>query len=116
LTTEPSTSTSTQAQPQAQAQSQQDREASKEKYLFIKPGKEMHRALVEKRAAVRAIPSTADTNPSPGTLEEANGKDTNGNGVSNTIPSKELIEYAQGLLLTGYLGEVVVYVFEWVWK
>ncbi|KAL3448493.1 hypothetical protein BJX65DRAFT_317386 [Aspergillus insuetus] len=114
LTTEPSTSTST------QAQSQQDREASKEsqkeKYLLIKPGKEMHRALVEKRAAVRAIPSTTDTNPSPGTLEEANGKDTNGNGVSNTIPSKELIEYAQGLLLTGYLGEVVVYVFEWVWK
>ncbi|KAL2786812.1 hypothetical protein BJX66DRAFT_312104 [Aspergillus keveii] len=120
LTTELSISTSTQAQAQTQAQSQQDREASKEsqkeKYLLIKPGKEMHRALVEKRAAVRAIPSTPDTNPSPSTLEEANGKDTNGNGVSNTIPSKELIEYAQGLLLTGYLGEVVVYVFEWVWK
>ncbi|KAJ0425297.1 hypothetical protein BJY00DRAFT_325597 [Aspergillus carlsbadensis] len=71
------------------------KESQKEKYLLIKPGKEMYRALVEKRAAV-------------------NEQDTN--DIANSIPNEELIEYAQGLLLTGYLGEVVVYVFEWVWK
>lgn len=31
-------------------------------------------------------------------------------------PSMELIEYAQGLLLTGYLGEAFMYVIEWEWK
>ncbi|CEL01722.1 hypothetical protein ASPCAL01301 [Aspergillus calidoustus] len=114
LTTEPSASITT--QPQSQLDGEATKESQKEKYLFIKPGKEMHRALVEKRAAVRAMPSATDTSPSFGTQEETNGRETNGNGVVNTIPSKELIEYAQGLLPSGYLGEVVVYVFEWVWK
>ncbi|KAL2841451.1 hypothetical protein BJY01DRAFT_249557 [Aspergillus pseudoustus] len=101
---EPSTTyISASASTQDQAK-QKEKERRKENYLLIKPGKEMNRALVEKRAAVRAVPSSALT-------EE--GKE---NGGANANPTRELIEYAQGLHLTGYLGEVVVYVFEWVWK
>lgn len=32
------------------------------------------------------------------------------------LPDDELIEFAQGLLLTGFLGEVFMHVVEWVWK
>ncbi|KAL3456060.1 hypothetical protein BJX64DRAFT_294426 [Aspergillus heterothallicus] len=117
---EPSTATNTSVStstspPKSTSPSRQDatKQREKEKYLLIKPGKEMHRALVEKRAAVRALPS----NGSGTTGQEIVGKECgNATGNANAYPSKELIEYAQGLLLTGYLGEVVVYVFEWVWK
>ncbi|KAL2871372.1 tetratricopeptide repeat protein [Aspergillus lucknowensis] len=71
-----------------------------ETYILIKPGKEMHKSLIEKRIAVRAGPGDTERDLFAG-LDS---------------PNKELIEYAQGLLLTGYLGEVVVYVIEWVWK
>ncbi|KAL2811798.1 hypothetical protein BJX63DRAFT_269183 [Aspergillus granulosus] len=83
-------------------QKDKEKEKEKDKYIIIKPGKEMYRALAEKRAAVRAMPSSVSAEV--------------GKEVGSASPSKELIEYAQGLLLTGYLGEVVVYVFEWVWK
>ncbi|KAI9375845.1 hypothetical protein BJX61DRAFT_548625 [Aspergillus egyptiacus] len=73
---------------------------SLEKYVLVKPGKEMHKSLVDKRVSVRAGPENAERDLF----------------LSLDAPNRELIEYAQGLLLTGYLGEVVMYVVEWVWK
>jgi hypothetical protein len=35
---------------------------------------------------------------------------------SLSLPDSELIEYAQGLLLSGYLEEAFMYVIEWEWK
>lgn len=32
------------------------------------------------------------------------------------FPNEELIEYAQGLLLSGYSGAPFMYVIEWEWK
>ncbi|KAL4905294.1 hypothetical protein BDW74DRAFT_185318 [Aspergillus multicolor] len=80
-----------------------------EQYLLVKPGKEMLKSLVDKRARIRSPPSSLSSvgmgvgTAVPGTQAQAH-------------PSKELIEYAQGLLLTGYLGEAFMYVVEWAWK
>ncbi|KAL4778567.1 hypothetical protein BJX76DRAFT_362611 [Aspergillus varians] len=74
--------------------------ALQDKYLLIKPGKEMHKSLIEKRISVRAGPGGRERDLFS----------------SSAFPNKEFIEYAQGLLLTGYLGEAFMYVVEWVWK
>ncbi|KAL4927505.1 uncharacterized protein BDV17DRAFT_292506 [Aspergillus undulatus] len=73
-----------------------------EKYILVKPGTEMLKTLIDKRVAVRSGSDGRERN----TFIECLG----------TSPSQDLIEYAQGLLLTGYLGEVVMYVLEWVWR
>jgi CCR4-NOT transcriptional regulation complex NOT5 subunit len=70
------------------------------KYVLVRPGKEMHNSLVDKRVSVRAGSEGAERDLFAAT----------------TQPNKELIEYAQGLLLTGYLGEGFMYVVEWVWR
>ncbi|KAL4872109.1 hypothetical protein BDV12DRAFT_6703 [Aspergillus spectabilis] len=80
--------------------------AEKEKYILVKPGKEMLKSLVEKRVTVRA---GIDQHPLEGDKEKEGG-------LGSASPNEELIEYAQGLLLTGYLGEVVMYVVEWIWR
>ncbi|KAL4995851.1 hypothetical protein BDV10DRAFT_202764 [Aspergillus recurvatus] len=74
-----------------------------EKYLLVKPGKEMHKCLLDKRLSVRS-----STFMSSSSLDPSRNQ--------TYIPNKELIEYAQGLLLTGYLGEAFMYVIEWVWR
>lgn len=58
----------------------------------------MLKSIIDKRVHVRA---------GGGDCERFRSLDT---------PSMELIEYAQGLLLTGYLGEAFMYVIEWEWK
>ncbi|KAL4738553.1 hypothetical protein BDV11DRAFT_205836 [Aspergillus similis] len=82
-------------------------QASEEKYLLVKPGKEMYKSLLDKRLSVRAtsFPSSPFFSPSMDPIQS-----------QSCTPSKELIEYAQGLLLTGYLGEAFMYVVEWVWR
>ncbi|RDW83848.1 tetratricopeptide repeat protein [Aspergillus mulundensis] len=82
-----------------------------EKYLLVKPGKEMLKSLVDKRARVRG-PSSSPLPSSVGVAVSGTQTQTQ----TQTYPSKELIEYAQGLLLTGYLGEAFMYVVEWAWK
>ncbi|KAL4911688.1 hypothetical protein BDW62DRAFT_207200 [Aspergillus aurantiobrunneus] len=74
--------------------------ATQEKYILVRPGKEMHKSLVDKRVSVRA------------------GHDGREKDLFSSLaqPNEELIEYAQGLLLTGYLGEAFMYVVEWIWK
>ncbi|KAL5339735.1 hypothetical protein BJX70DRAFT_363011 [Aspergillus crustosus] len=106
---------SSQPQPQPQPQPPPQHPASKEteKYILVKPGKEMHKALLEKRASVRA---GIDRNEADRERERNVVGSGSGAEAETTVPSEELIEYAQGLLLTGYLGEVVMYVVEWVWK
>ncbi|RAL08345.1 tetratricopeptide repeat domain protein [Aspergillus homomorphus CBS 101889] len=66
------------------------------RYVFITPGKEMLRSVIDKRVRVRG---------GSGEKERFQALD---------LPNHELIEYAQGLLLTGYLGEAFMYVIEWV--
>ncbi|PYH66201.1 tetratricopeptide repeat protein [Aspergillus vadensis CBS 113365] len=69
------------------------------RYLLVAPGKKMHRALVDKRVRVRG---------GGGEKERFRALD---------IPNKDLIEYAQGLVVTtNYPYEPFMYVFEWVWK
>ncbi|KAL4898637.1 hypothetical protein BDV59DRAFT_167259 [Aspergillus ambiguus] len=68
------------------------------RYVLVTPGKEMLKAVIDKRVAVRG---------GNGELDRFRSLD---------MPDNELIEYAQGLLLTGYLGEAFMYVIEWVWK
>jgi hypothetical protein len=82
-------------------------QSPEEKYLLVKPGKEMYKSLLDKRLSVRAssFPSPPSFSPSAGPIES-----------QSYTPSKELIEYAQGLLLTGYLGEAFMYVIEWAWR
>ncbi|RAH42198.1 TPR-like protein [Aspergillus brunneoviolaceus CBS 621.78] len=66
------------------------------RYVLVSPGKEMLRSVIDKRVRVRG---------SSGEKERFQALD---------LPNHELIEYAQGLLLTGYLGEAFMYVLEWV--
>ncbi|PLB49391.1 hypothetical protein P170DRAFT_509943 [Aspergillus steynii IBT 23096] len=75
-----------------------DASATQSRYVLVTPGREMLKTLIDKRVGVRAGGGDADRFKS---LE---------------LPDNELIEYAQGLLLTGYLGEAFMYVIEWVWK
>lgn len=72
---------------------------AKSRYLLVTPGKEMLKSIIEKRVHVRS-----------------GGGGTGDRFRSLDVPSMELIEYAQGLLLTGYLGEAFMYVIEWEWK
>lgn len=75
-----------------------DAPASQSRYLLVTPGRDMLKSTIDKRVHVRA---------GGGDCERFRSLDT---------PSMELIEYAQGLLLTGYLGEAFMYVIEWEWK
>ncbi|KAF7165458.1 hypothetical protein CNMCM6106_001616 [Aspergillus hiratsukae] len=68
------------------------------KYLLVSPGKEMFKSAIDKRIGMRG----------------ANGEKEH--FLSLALPDSELIEYAQGLLLTGYLEEAFMYVIEWGWK
>ncbi|KAL4976466.1 hypothetical protein BDW66DRAFT_166440 [Aspergillus desertorum] len=79
-----------------------------EKYLLVKPGKEMQKNLLNKRlsAGVSSFPAYSSFKTSSIDSDQS----------QNCIPNKELIEYAQGLLLTGYLGEAFMYVIEWIWR
>lgn len=72
--------------------------ASQSRYLLVTPGRDMLKSIIDKRVHVRS---------GSGDCERFRSLDT---------PSMELIEYAQGLLLTGYLGEAFMYVIEWEWK
>ncbi|KAL4803284.1 hypothetical protein BDV18DRAFT_145557 [Aspergillus unguis] len=74
--------------------------SAQEKYVLIRPGREMHKSLVDKRVSVRAGRENSEKEH----FERLE------------MPDEELIEYAQGLLLTGYLGEAFMYVVEWVWR
>lgn len=77
--------------PASQSQSQS-------RYLLVTPGENMLKSLIDKRVQVRSGGGDGDR------------------FRSLDVPSMELIEYAQGLLLTGYMGEVLMYVIEWEWK
>ncbi|KAE8354753.1 hypothetical protein BDV28DRAFT_71330 [Aspergillus coremiiformis] len=68
------------------------------RYVLVTPGREMLKSVIEKRISARG---------GGGERERFRTLD---------LPDDELIEYAQGLLLTGYLGEAFMYVIEWVWK
>ena len=69
-------------------------------YLVVTPGKEMLKSLVDKRVRVR----------------HGEGGREKDRFRALEVPDAELIEYAQGLLLTGYMGEAFMYVVEWGWK
>jgi tetratricopeptide (TPR) repeat protein len=68
------------------------------KYVLVSPGKEMFKSAIQKRVSVRG----------------SNGEKEHFRSLS--LPDSELIEYAQGLLLSGYLEEAFMYVIEWEWK
>ncbi|KAB8237700.1 tetratricopeptide repeat protein [Aspergillus alliaceus] len=68
------------------------------RYVLVTPGREMLKSVIEKRVSVRG----------------GNGENERFRALE--LPDDELIEYAQGLLLTGYLGEAFMYVIEWVWR
>ncbi|KAF7174965.1 hypothetical protein CNMCM7691_005433 [Aspergillus felis] len=68
------------------------------KYVLVSPGMEMFKSAIQKRISVRG----------------SNGEKEHFRSLS--LPDSELIEYAQGLLLTGYLEEAFMYVIEWEWK
>lgn len=65
-------------------------------YLLVAPGKELLKRTVAKRVKARR---------GGGEQEQFEALE---------VPNKELIEYSQGLLLSGYPGEAFMYVFEWV--
>lgn len=67
-------------------------------YLIIGPGDKMLKELVEKRLAIR----------------QGGGEGERFRELK--FPNKELIEYAQGLLLGGSSAETFMYVIEWEWK
>ena len=73
--------------------------STQSRYLLVTPGKEMLKSIIDKRVHVRS-----------------GGSGAGDRFRSLDVPSMELIEYAQGLLLTGYLGEAFMYVIEWEWK
>ncbi|KAH8431395.1 tetratricopeptide repeat protein [Aspergillus melleus] len=75
-----------------------DASATQSRYVLVTPGREMLKTLIDKRIGVRSGGGDADRF----------------RGLE--LPDSELMEYAQGLLLTGYLGEAFMYVIEWVWK
>ncbi|KAB8264007.1 hypothetical protein BDV32DRAFT_91732 [Aspergillus pseudonomiae] len=68
------------------------------RYVLVTPGREMLKSIIEKRVSVRG---------SGGDKERFQALE---------LPDDELMEFAQGLLLTGFLGEVFMHVVEWVWK
>lgn len=67
-------------------------------YLIVAPGEDMLDSLIEKRMAVRQ---------GGGDAELFRGLE---------VPNARLIEYAQGLLLSGLSGDAFMYVVEWEWK
>ncbi|GMG36779.1 unnamed protein product [Aspergillus oryzae] len=68
------------------------------RYVLVTPGREMLKSIIERRVGVRG---------GGGEKERFQALE---------LPDDELIEFAQGLLLTGFLGEVFMHVVEWVWK
>jgi len=77
---------------------------SQSRYLLITPGQHMLKTIIDKRVHVRS---------------GGNGSGGRSDGDrfhSLDVPSMELIEYAQGLHLMGYMGEPLMYVIEWEWK
>lgn len=65
-------------------------------YLVVAPGEQMMKSLVEKRVNARS----------------GGGEKERFEALS--IPNNELIEYAQGLLMNGYMGEAFLYIVGWV--
>ncbi|XHF96765.1 hypothetical protein AWENTII_000383 [Aspergillus wentii] len=72
-------------------------EESQSKYLLVAPGENMHKSIVNKRVRFRS------------------GGGDKERFQSLEMPNKALIEYAQGILLSGYLDDVFMYVIEWAW-
>ncbi|KAE8383183.1 hypothetical protein BDV26DRAFT_251861 [Aspergillus bertholletiae] len=68
------------------------------RYVLVTPGREMLKSIIERRVSVRG---------GDGEKERFQALE---------LPDEELIEFAQGSLLTGFLGEVFMHVIEWVWK
>lgn len=71
---------------------------SQSRYLLVTPGRAMLKSMIDQRVHVRG---------GDGDTERFRSLDR---------PSMELIEYAQGLPLMGYLEEALMYVVEWEWK
>ncbi|KAJ9397750.1 hypothetical protein DTO282F9_5270 [Paecilomyces variotii] len=65
-------------------------------YLVIAPGKEMLREQIDRRIHARS------------------GGGEREKFESLSIPDNDLIEYCQGTLLNGYMGEAFMYVLEWI--
>ncbi|KAL4967396.1 tetratricopeptide repeat protein [Aspergillus stella-maris] len=109
-----STSSSSSTKRHGQSQSQTKGNES-DKYILLKPGPEMLKTLLDKRLAVRSG-SGSGSGSKDGNEKDMFVSSSSSSSGEGLTPTGELIEYAQGLLLTGYLGEVVMYVFEWVWR
>jgi hypothetical protein len=65
-------------------------------YLVVAPGEQMMRTVIEKRVQARS----------------GGGEKERFDALS--LPNEELVEYSQGLLLNGYMGESFLYIVEWV--
>ncbi|KAH8695129.1 tetratricopeptide repeat protein [Talaromyces proteolyticus] len=65
-------------------------------YLVVAPGEQMMKNLIERRVRARS------------------GDGEKEKFESLKIPNDELIEYAQGLLMNGYMGEAFLYIVGWV--
>lgn len=72
--------------------------SSQSRYLLVTPGRTMLKSMIDQRVHVRGGDGDTDR------------------FRSLNVPSMELIEFAQGLPLTGYLEEALMYVVEWEWK
>lgn len=64
-------------------------------YLVVAPGEQMMKNLVERRVRARS----------------GGGEKEHFEALS--IPDSKLIEYAQGLMMNGYMGEAVLYIVGW---
>lgn len=67
-------------------------------YLIVGPGDKLLEELVEERLAIR----------------QGGGEGERFRALK--FPNQELIEYAQGMLLSGQSAETFMYVIEWEWK
>ncbi|KAL1886857.1 hypothetical protein Plec18167_000792 [Paecilomyces lecythidis] len=65
-------------------------------YLLVAPGKEMLREHIDRRIHARS------------------GGGEREKFEALTLPDNDLIEYCQGTLLNGYMGEAFMYVLEWI--
>ncbi|OGM50232.1 hypothetical protein ABOM_001157 [Aspergillus bombycis] len=68
------------------------------RYVLVTPGREMLKSIIERRVSVRG------------------GRGDKERFRALELPDDELIEFAQGLFLAGFLGEAFMHVVEWVWK
>lgn len=65
-------------------------------YLIVAPGEQMMKRLIQKRVHTRS------------------GGGEKERFEALKVPNDELIEYAQGLLMNGYMGEAFLYIVGWV--